>query len=417
MFPIQVVRSLILVFAVSICTSALAAEKSKSAKDHHEANDVGVAIGKQLNEAIELLNAKKPADAKAVISKINLQILTPYERSRVEQIQASIDNDTADFAAAAKHLAAALETGGLTDDEALQVRFQIAQLYLAQEKWKEGAAALEEWFKVAAAPNASAYYMLAMAYYQQNDFSHALAPAEKAVQASDKPQPSWVQLLLALYLHLEKWDKATPLVTYQLRSAPQDKANWQQLISVYGQQSQHDRALVMSELAEYAGHITESDEYLRLADQMMYAKIPYRAATFLSDAIEHKRLKADAAIYQKIGNAWLAAREYSKAVPPMQRAFELSGDANIGARIGEIHLQRSDWPAAEAAVQKALATGGLKDQGAADLNLGIALYNQNKLDEARAAFEQAAQAGGQRQYARAYLQAISTRLATRLGKS
>lgn len=288
------------------------------------------------------------------------------------------------------------------------MKFQVAQLYLAQEKWKDGAAALEEWFKVAPAPNASAWYMLAMAYYQQNDYARALNPAEKAVQASDKPQPNWVQLLLALYLHLEKWDKAVPLVTYQVRAAPQDKAGWQQLASVYGQQQQHDRALVITELMDYAGMLTEQDETLRVADQLLYAKIPYRAATYLSQALEQKRVKADAAVYQKIANAWLAAREYSKAVEPMQRAFDLSNDANIGARISEIHLQRNDWPAAEAAANKALAKGGLKAPGSVALNLGIALYNQNKLDEARAAFEQAAQ-HGERQYARAYLQAIATR--------
>ena len=128
----------------------------------------------------------------------------------------------------------------------------------------------------------------------------------------------------------------------------------------------------------------------------------------LTQAVEQKKVKVDAALYQKIANAWLAAREYTKALEPMQRAFDLSSDANIGARISDIHLQRNDWVAAESAAQKALAKGGLQNAGGVKLNLGIALYNQNKLDEARAAFEQAA-AAGERQYARAYLQAIATR--------
>jgi tetratricopeptide (TPR) repeat protein len=401
-------RVLLLVLCAVLAGGALAADKKKSADGQRAAPEIGAAVGKSINDAIELLNAKNPAGAKAAIGKLKLENLSPYERSRVEQILAAIDNDAENFGGAAKHLAAALEAGGLSADEALQVKFQVAQLYLAQEKWKDGAAALEEWFKVAPAPNASAWYMLAMAYYQQNDYARALNPAEKAVQASDKPQPNWVQLLLALYLHLEKWDKAVPLVTYQVRAAPQDKAGWQQLASVYGQQQQHDRALVITELMDYAGMLTEQDETLRVADQLLYAKIPYRAATYLSQALEQKRVKADAAVYQKIANAWLAAREYSKAVEPMQRAFDLSNDANIGARISEIHLQRNDWPAAEAAANKALAKGGLKAPGSVALNLGIALYNQNKLDEARAAFEQAAQ-HGERQYARAYLQAIATR--------
>jgi tetratricopeptide (TPR) repeat protein len=193
-----------------------------------------------------------------------------------------------------------------------------------------------------------------------------------------------------------------------VRAAPQDKAGWQQLASIYSQQQLHDRALVVTELMDHAGMLSTPEETLRVAEQMLYGKMPYRAASYLSQAVEQNRLKGDAAIYQKIANAWLAAREYGKAVPPMQRAFDLSGDANIGARISDIHLQRNDWPAAEAAAQKALAKGGLKNPGSVRLNLGIALYNQNKLDEARAAFEQAAQAG-ERQYARAYLQAIATR--------
>lgn len=398
----------VLVLATLLATGVGAADKKKDDAGQREAPVIGAVAGKSINDAIELLNAKNPAGARAAIGKLKLDNLSPYERSRVEQIMASIDNDGENFAGAAKHLLAALDAGGLSADEALQVKFQIAQLHLAQEKWKEGAAALEEWFKVAPSPNASAYYMLAMAYYQQNDFAHALAPAEKAVQASDKPQPNWVQLLLALYLHLEKWDKAVPLVTYQVRAAPQDKAGWQQLASIYGQQQLHDRALVVTELMDYAGLLSTQDEYLRMADQFLYAKIPYRAASFLSRAVEQNKVKGDAAIYQKIANAWLAAREYNKAIEPMQRAFELSNDANIGARISDIHLQRNDWPAAEAAAQKALAKGGLKNRGSVELNLGIALYNQNKLDEARAAFEQASQTG-ERQYARSYLQAIATR--------
>lgn len=404
----NLLRLVLLLLCVTLAAGAAAASKKKGGEGQREAPEIGAAVGKSINDAIELLNAKNPAGAKAAIGKLKLENLSPYERSRVEQIMAAIDNDAENFGGAAKHLAAALEAGGLSADEALQVKFQVAQLYLAQEKWKEGAAALEEWFKVAPSPNASAFYMLAMAYYQQNDYARALGPAEKAVQASDKPQPNWVQLLLALYLHLEKWDKAVPLVTYQVRAAPQDKAGWQQLASVYGQQQLHDRALVITELMDYAGMVSTEEETLRVADQMLYAKIPYRAATYLSQALEAKRVKADAAVYQKIANAWLAAREYSKAVDPMQRAFDLSNDANIGARISEIHLQRNDWPAAEAAANKALAKGGLKNPGSVALNLGIALYNQNKLDEARAAFEQAAQ-HGERQYARAYLQAISTR--------
>jgi tetratricopeptide (TPR) repeat protein len=399
--------SVVMLFAASIATAA----EEQAADAARPPPEIGAEVGKKINDAIELLNNNNPNGAKQAIGQLKLDALSPYERSRVEQILAAIDNSAENYAGAAKHLEQALAAGGLTAEEALQVRFQTAQLLLAQEKWKDGAAALEEWFAVADKPNAAAYYMLAMAYYQQDDFKRALTPAEKAVNAGDQPQPAWVQLLLALYLNLERWDKAIPLITLQIRKDPQDKASWQQLVSVYAQQQQYERALVITQLMEYAGLLVDADEYVRLVDQMMYAKLNYRAASLLARLIEQKKVKSDAALEQKLGTAWLAAREYEKAVTPFERALGMSGDANLAVRIAEIHLQRSDWPAAEAAVARALANGGLQDAAAAELSLGIALYNQNKLDDARHAFERAARSPSQREYARSYLSAIATRQA------
>ena len=61
-----------------------------------------------------------------------------------------------------------------------------------------------------AQPNSTAYYLLAVAYYQQGDKRRALAPAEKAVELSEKPQESWLQLLLALRLQNEQYAEAVP---------------------------------------------------------------------------------------------------------------------------------------------------------------------------------------------------------------
>ena len=73
-------------------------------------------------------------------------------------------------------------------------------------------AALEEWFKTAVSPNSQAYYLLAVAYYQQDDTTRALPPAQKAVELMDKPQENWVSLLLALYMEKEQYKDAIPLL-------------------------------------------------------------------------------------------------------------------------------------------------------------------------------------------------------------
>ncbi len=153
---------------------------------------IDAATGKVLNEAIELLNMENYAGAKQKIGTLNLEKLSPYERSKVEQILFSIAVSEEKYDEARQHLKAAIDAGGFNEQEIDQARYQYAQLFMQEEKWKEGAAALEEWFTTATNPNSAAYYLLAVAYYQMEDHNKALAPAQKAVELMDKPQEAWV---------------------------------------------------------------------------------------------------------------------------------------------------------------------------------------------------------------------------------
>lgn len=405
---VRAIRTLLLIgLTIVLALPGHAADKKEEGK--RDAPQIDATTGKQLNAAIEFLTDENFSAAKAAIGKLDLETLSPYERSRVEQILASIAHSQDDYPGARKHLEAALAAGGLNTQEVTQIRFQIAQLYLAQEQWKQGAAALEEWFTVAEAPNSAAYYMLASAYYQMQDYQRALAPAKKAVEMTDKPQPAWVELVLALYLAQERWNDAIPMLKRLIAVTPDNKNYWTQLWSIYGQQENYPQALVMLELAAHAGLLTESDEYIRMADQLMYVGIPYRAAEVLTNAVDNKKVEADAKLHEKIGNAWLAAREYERAIPQFKRAFEMSGNGDMSVRIGEIQLQRNEWAGAEQALRAGLAKGGLKDTHNSELLLGIALFNQNKFDEARGAFDNASRSAEHRPTARGYLQLIEAR--------
>ena len=155
---------------------------------------------------------EKYAEAQAAIATLNLEKLSPYERSKVEQILFNIAYAQEKYDEARGHLQKAIDAGGLNEQEISQARYQSAQLYMTEEKWKEGAAALEEWFKTATNPNSAAYYLLAVAYYQMDDYDEALPPAKKAVELMDKPQEGWICMLLALYLQKEQYKDAIPLL-------------------------------------------------------------------------------------------------------------------------------------------------------------------------------------------------------------
>jgi tetratricopeptide (TPR) repeat protein len=364
--------------------------------------------GKILNEAIELLNMENYQGAATRINTLNLEKLSPYERGTVERILFSISYAQEKYDEARGHLQKAIDSGGLNAQQIDEARYQSAQLYMQEEKWREGAAALEEWFKTATNPNSAAYYLLAVAYYQQEDFNRALAPAKKAVELMDqaKPNESWLSMLSALYLQREEYKEAIPVLQQLIAAAPDKKTYWMQLSSVYGQMEDYANALGIMQLAHNVGLVTEDSEVRRLADLLLFNDVPYRGAQVLESAIEKKIVNLDDKLYEKLANCWIAAGEYDKSIAPLQRAAEMSSSGDTFIRLGEVQVQREDWPAAIAAIQRGVDKGQLRDPGNAQLMLGIAHYSQKNFDQARPFFERARQSDRHRQIAESYLQAI-----------
>jgi len=408
----QLIKRLPAVLMLGLLLSTMAitspdayAQESKK-DDKAPAPSIDAATGKILTEAIDALNAEQYDTAAAAIGKLSMDKLSPYERGRVEQILATIADSREDYPAAQGHLQAAIDSGGLNEQEISQASYQIAQLYLAQEKWKEGAAAMEAWISTAAKPNSSAYYLLAVAYYQQELYKQALGPAQKAVDLAEKPQESWIQLVLALHLQEENWAEAVPLLVKLINIHPEKKSYWVQLSSVYGQQEKYPQALAAMQLAYDNGLIVDSGEILRLVDLLLFNNVPYRCGTLLDEAIAKKTVKVDVKLYQKQSDCWIAAREYGKAIGPLGKAAQMSSSGDLYVRLGEVQVQRNEWADAAEAISRGLEKGGLKDTAYAQLMLGISLFNQKKLSQAADSFQKAKSSSKQRKTAEGYLQLI-----------
>lgn len=399
---IRISRTLFLALSILLAPSAYSQEKAPPPPS------IDQVTGKVLNEAIEFLNQEKYTEAQTVLGTLKRDTLSPYELSRVEQILATIAYSKGDFDASRTHMQAALDSGGMNEQEASQARYQIAQMYMAEEKWVEGAAAMELWIKTAATPGSAAYYLLAVAYYQQEKFDNAIPPARKAIELTEKPQESWLQLLLALLLQKEQYKEAVGLLEQLIDQYPEKKVYWQQLSSVYGTLEDYKNALAVLQVAYHAGMVTDDSDIRRLADMMMVQGVPYRSAELLRTAMEKKQLKVDAKLYEKLANAWIAAREYRKSLPVLQQAAEMSGDGAIFMRIGEVNMQLEEWDAAATALQSAVSKGGLKDTGNAQLLIGISYFNQKKLDEAKTWLQRATSSKTHEKTARGYLQLIES---------
>jgi len=380
---------------------------AKKDEKGRRAPPVDAQTGKRLNEAVEFLSANKLKDARTTLEKLNPERLSPYEQSRMFQLMAAIEQSEEKYDAARIQLEKAIASGGLADIEISNTRFQIAQLYMAQEKWRDGIKALEEWFKITPQPNSAAYYLLAIAHYQLNEMNKALEPAQKAVDLSgDKPQVSWIELLLALRMDREEYALAAPLLRKLIALGPEKKQYWTQLSSVYAAQGDLKQAAIPLQLAYHQGLIGSENELRQLSELLVQANIPYRAARTLRTAIDKKAFEPDVKTLELLGQAWLIARSTDEALKPLEQAAKQSGKSDIYLRIAEVYSQREDWTNAQNNLKTALDKGDLKNPGSAQLLMGIVLYSQEKYGEAKTWFERARNSTAQRSQADNWLKYI-----------
>lgn len=354
---------------------------------------------KRLNLVSEHLQADQYEEAEQVLNSMTLTRLNPYERSLVYQMYGYLWNGREDYAKAAEYFEKSVEGDALPPAQVTNMRFNIAQLYMALERWEDAIAALEKWFVETEAqeitPNSNAYYTLAIAYYQlsidrEDDAlkDKALVPAKKAVEIATKPQERWLQLLLALYLEKKEYENALPILEQVVSLYPK-KTYWLQLSAIYGELGMDQQSLAAQQLAYVQGLLSEDRELRRLAELYLYYEIPYRAARVMEKGFEEGKIERDAKSLELYANSLLAAKEYEEAFEPLKEAAEMSEAGNLYLTLGQLYLQREDWENATYALRRAVEKGELRNPCNSQLLLGIAHYNQGQTGDARTWFRRA----------------------------
>jgi len=362
-------------------------------------------VGKKLASAQELMSAEQYAQATEILASLASGRLSDYERALVFQFRGYIASQSDDYTAAIKHFEVALENGALPPPTQLQLRFNLAQLYMSKENWLKAIANLKLWFAQAETPNAIAYYTFAVAYYQNGQKDEALAQGKRALALEEQPRESWLSLVLSLHLERSEYKAALPLLEDLVERFPK-KSYWMQLSALYAELGQDEKSLAVQQLVHSQGLLDKQSELIRLARLYLYHDLPYRAASVVQKSIADGIVKEDAESLELLGQSWMAAREFDRAVDPMARAAALAQDGDLWLRLGQIHMEREEWAKASEALARAIAKGDLDDPGNASLLLGIAAFNQQRFDSARSAFAEAAKHERSKQSAVRWLQHV-----------
>jgi tetratricopeptide (TPR) repeat protein len=255
-------------------------------------------------------------------------------------------------------------------------------------------------------PVPEAFYLLALAHYQLGEYEKARPPAERAVTLAEDAPASWLELVVDLTKRAEDYNAAIPWLERLIETVPGNKTYWLELSLAYERVGDMDRALATMRLAHTVEILTDDADFRRLADLLINRGLPLQSAQVLEAALESQTMPADEATYTKLGTAWFTAGEIDKAVQPLEHAARVSNTGDAHVRLAVVHVAREDWPAAIAALHAGFGRGSLSDEGQANLLMGVSLYRQQKFDESRTWFEQAAESARHRPMAEEYLRAL-----------
>ncbi len=352
-------------------------------------------------EAQELLE-QEPADtagAAQVIQRVlRRDDLSPYERTIMFQFLAQLQIDLERYDDAIRSLEGAIAANGFeepTDQAGLY--YTLGGLYMLAERYPEAVRSLQRFFELSPNANAAANYLMAQAFAVQEQWRNALPFAERAVEmnradAESSPNEGYMRLLAAIYINVNNWRGAVDLLEILVRLFPGKDEYWQQLAAGYQELGRERDAYAVQELRYIQGFLTRSNELVILADLHSFYGYPYKAARLLSREMERGRVERTPENLERLGQYWLAAREYREARAALIEASRASRNGRLDFQIGGTYAQDEDWEQAERYIVSAIRRGGLSRDQQADawLLLGNARYYLGKRRQSLEAFRRAA---------------------------
>ena len=378
-------------------TSDIFAQKQKddSEKKTKETVAMSQAVYEDLTEIQELVEAKDYASAQRLIDELksSKKSLSPYELAQIWNITAYSYYLQERFSEAIKAYDNVLAQPDLPEGLMLSTLKTKAQLQFTQEDYEAALKTIRQLMAVITEPSADVLMLEGQALFQLARYDEALKPIRSAVEMyRDQgriPKENWLLLLRVIYFEQQDYDSMIGVVKELIVYYPKDTYILT-LAGIYSELGDTKKQLALTEVLYEKGLLTSASHVTNLANLYLLHGLPYKAAVLLEKEMAEEIVKSNDRNLRLLSQAWYQAREDQKAIPPLERAARLSNDGSLYVRLGQAHINLEQWAEASAALQQALKMGGLKRNDQANIMLGMALFNQKRLEQARRAFTKAA---------------------------
>lgn len=406
----------------------LAAQGTRSLQEERESEDddarqktLDPRVAQELLTAYEALENEEYQKSLEQLNKLldrRGESMKPFDKASVLQIRGTVHVNLENMDRALDDYAAALELNALPTDQQNRLRFNMAQIYFINERYREAIRLFEEWMKADVDVTDTTYFMLAASYYNLEEYEQAIGPIRNAIETASKPEKRYYDLLNSVYSQLGNVEDRTRLLEEMVEVWPGELNYWRQLSSLYQEQGDQLKAFAALETAYVNGLIKDESDIVLLAQYYSSFDNPHRGAELLAQEMEAGRVERTVDNLQLLSQLWSQAREHARAIPVLREAARLSDEGDLSFRLGQALLASEEYEQAEQAFEAALDKGGLSDERTAQawLLLGNARFSQagpgdrTQRQSADQAFAQAEKFGSTRRQAsdwRQYIRAIN----------
>ena len=307
-----------------------------------------LASNKKYDKAIELLEFHYNKAEKSEKATFSVQLAYLYKQA---------DNNKK----ALEYFQTALDSNSLDYNRYLSTLYYLAQISIEQENYDKGLKLLKLWFSINEKPNPSSYILLAHCYYAKNNIKLALKYVETTLSLVTKPKESWLSFAVSLYLKEKNYKKAQPYLERLVALYPTSASHWKQLAGVYMYLDQAKKAFVTLDMAYKMGHLKNKTEYLNLISLYIEQGLPYQGAKLLQKKMNQNIIPQDQKNLELIAGAFYLAREGKQSLAYLKQASKTATDSKFFLNYGQRLLEQEEWINAEQIFKKALQTEDIKE--------------------------------------------------------
>ena len=344
---------------------------------------------KKLERIIEAIAKNEYAESEKKLKELQENVRGGYEKAVILQTLGFVYASTNKTLQAIKVFEEALAQNAMPQQPHEQMLFNIAQLYVSEDKWDKGIDTLNAYLAESCNPLPDAHILLASIYAEKKRWRDSLQQVDLAILKAKTPKEPWLQLKLALHYELKEYSKCAEVLVLLVALAPIKEDYWKQLSGMLFEIKKDPEALGVLALAERRGYINEEAEYRNLANLYMYLQVPMKAATILQRGVDQKEVPATEKNLENLANAWLVAREHKKAAVVMKAAAQVSDKGELWKRLGQVYIEGEEWKDALDALIHAKKKGGIKEPGELAFLTGVVAVELKQWKTAEAALREA----------------------------